>query len=58
MKQNKAKEKPNKSDKPEKAEEVAQAFLDKGSLETDPLGSWTGTPADPGETPTQDVDDL
>ena len=24
----------------------------------DPLGSWTGVPADPAETPTQDADDL
>lgn len=26
--------------------------------ETDPLGSWTGTPADPDEVPVQDADDL
>ena len=25
---------------------------------TDPLGSWTGIPADEGEGPTQDADDL
>ena len=25
---------------------------------TDPLGSWTGVPADEGEEPTQDADDL
>ena len=24
----------------------------------DPLGSWTGVPADPAESPTQDADDL
>ena len=24
----------------------------------DPLGSWTGVPADPFETPVQDADDL
>lgn len=25
---------------------------------TDPLGSWTGVPADPMDTPVQDADDL
>lgn len=25
---------------------------------TDPEGSWTGLPDDPGETPVQDADDL
>ena len=28
------------------------------SAQTDPQGSWTGTPADPYETPVQDADDL
>lgn len=28
------------------------------SARTDPQGSWTGTPADPWETPVQDADDL
>lgn len=28
------------------------------SAKTDPLGSWTGTPADPNEVPVQDADDL
>ena len=28
------------------------------SAKTDPQGSWTGTPADPYETPVQDADDL
>ena len=28
------------------------------SARTDPQGSWTGTPADPDETPVQDADDL
>ena len=28
------------------------------SAKTDPQGSWTGTPADPDETPVQDADDL
>lgn len=29
-----------------------------GKIETDPLGSWTGTPADEKEIPVQDADDL
>ncbi len=29
-----------------------------GPDETDPLGSWTGVPADADEVPTQDADDL
>lgn len=28
------------------------------SAKTDPQGSYTGTPADPDETPVQDADDL
>ena len=28
------------------------------SAKTDPQGSWTGTPANPWETPVQDADDL
>jgi len=28
------------------------------SAKTDPLGSWTGTPADPYDVPVQDADDL
>lgn len=27
-------------------------------INTDPLGSWTGTPNDPYEMPIQDADDL
>ena len=26
--------------------------------DTDPLGMWTGVPADPDEVPVQDADDL
>ena len=29
-----------------------------GHANTHPQGSWTGTPADPMETPVQDADDL
>lgn len=28
------------------------------SAKTDPLGSWTGTPANPWAVPVQDADDL
>ena len=41
------------------AEEIALEFVSSDNLLTDPLGSYTGTPADEaGEVPTQDVDDL
>ena len=33
-------------------------FIEKSSINTDPLGSWTGTPDNPNEEPVQDVDDL
>lgn len=36
--------------------EIARTL--RANQEADPLGSWTGTPADPGETPQQDADDL
>ena len=29
-----------------------------GDIVTDPLGSWTGVPADPYDKPIQDADDL
>ena len=29
-----------------------------GAIKTDPQGSYTGRPDDPGETPVQDADDL
>ena len=48
-------EKRRKENKPmEKAREMSQFTAAK----TDPQGSWTGTPADPYETPVQDADDL
>ena len=40
------------------SEEIAEEFVEKDQLKTDPLGSWTGTPADENEVPTQDADDL
>lgn len=39
-------------------EEISKKFVDKDELETDPLGSWTGTPRDRYDVPTQDADDL
>lgn len=39
-------------------EEIAKEFINPDTLHTDPLGSWTGTPADRSERPTQDADDL
>ena len=33
-------------------------FTVKSRIDTDPLGSWTGTPDDPNEMPIQDADDL
>ena len=54
----KAKTNLNNYDNPAKAKAAAKAFTDKSNVKTDPLGSWTGNPADPGDAPTQDVDDL
>ena len=39
-------------------EEIAREFVTRDSLKSDPLGSWTGTPQDPNDKPTQDADDL
>lgn len=55
---NKEKKALRQSGNSQKAKDAAQAFVSKDSAATDPLGSWTGTPADPDEAPTQDVDDL
>ncbi len=35
-----------------------EQMLEEGSSFTDPLGSWTGKPAEEYETPVQDADDL
>ncbi len=40
------------------SEEISKEFVDKDELESDPLGSWTGTPSDRRDVPTQDADDL
>lgn len=39
-------------------EEIAREFVARDTDKFDPLGSWTGTPADKEEKPTQDADDL
>lgn len=36
---------------------ITQMIVNQSSPE-DPLGSYTGKPTEPGETPTQDADDL
>lgn len=40
------------------ATELAQSISHMSSDATDPLGSWTGHPADEWEVPVQDADDL
>lgn len=39
-------------------EEFDASFDSLGPADDDPLGSWTGVPADEDEIPTQDADDL
>ena len=39
-------------------EEIAREFITRETIKSDPLGSWTGTPSDPDDVPTQDADDL
>ena len=41
-----------------KNEKNEASFTAKPRIDTDPLGSWTGTPDDPTDTPVQDADDL
>ena len=41
-----------------KAEAVVEVFVDGDSLQTDPLGSYTGKPRGRAEHPVQDADDL
>ncbi len=58
LKQNKQKANFNKSENPEKAKDAARSFVSKENVMTDPMGSWTGSPADLNDVPTQDADDL
>ncbi|MCH5187789.1 MAG: hypothetical protein J1F63_05255 [Oscillospiraceae bacterium] len=57
-KKDKAKAAFDRSENPEEAKEVVRSFVSKDNVMTDPMGSWTGNPADLGDVPTQDVDDL
>jgi len=43
---------------PDQAMDKAMNMTIWQSAQTDPQGSWTGTPADPYEVPVQDADDL
>ena len=48
----------NKQKEKKSAENAPTDFTSKPSINTDPLGSWTGTPDDPNDKPVQDADDL
>ncbi len=41
-----------------RTERIDNAYGILGPADDDPLGSWTGVPADEDEAPTQDADDL
>ena len=40
------------------AQQVVECYTEQAQLDTDPMGSWTGKPADPDDVPVQDADDL
>ena len=46
-----------KRDRKDRPDLVPEIFAQQPSL-TDPLGSYTGQPANPNEVPVQDADDL
>lgn len=48
----------NKNEKSKNNDSFLSEFAKKSSIDTDPLGSWTGTPDDPNDMPVQDADDL
>ena len=49
----------NEKQKKPKNEPARMQSADRpGMIDTDPLGSYTGTPDDPYEKPVQDADDL
>ena len=48
----------NKKKKQDTTLSESADFTVKSRIDTDPLGSWTGTPDDQNEKPIQDVDDL
>ena len=47
----------NKKEK-ESCKKSHSDFTEKPRINTDPLGSWTGTPDDPTDLPVQDVDEV
>ena len=47
-----------KKDEIEKKQVCPRQKISNPPSDTDPLGSYTGVPADPGDIPTQDADDL
>ncbi len=50
-------EEPKKHKPGDKAQQAAEAFTEPSSRQIDPLGSYTGRPAQ-GDKPVQDADDL
>ncbi len=56
--ENNIKKNKNQGRIPPQAKAIVQTYVDEGSLSTDPQGSYTGTPREPGEVPVQDADDL
>lgn len=40
------------------AEKIVESIMEAGQSFTDPLGMWTGKPADAHTLPVQDADDL
>ena len=46
------------SESSQKSNESSESYTSEDQVDTDPLGSWTGVPADRNDVPTQDVDDL
>lgn len=51
-------EKRSKSSQDRAPMEKALGLTDLSAFQTDPQGSYTGQPLDPGEKPVQDADDL
>lgn len=53
-------EKQNKKPNPKAVHNtpMVQSLSQPATADTDPMGSYTGVPLDPNETPIQDADDL
>lgn len=41
-----------------KTKEVLKAFVSRGTMRADPMGSYTGKPIEKDQVPVQDADDL